>query len=57
MTLIHESYVFELRTETKSEVCDPCSFRYATYNSNKKELNVIWMLTLVVPVFYQLRSE
>ena len=30
MMLIHESYVFELQTETKSEVCDPCSFCYAT---------------------------
>ena len=26
MMLIHESYVFELRVETKFEVCDPGSF-------------------------------
>ena len=26
MMLIHESHVFELRSETKFEVCDPSSF-------------------------------
>ena len=26
MMLMHESHVFELRVETKFEVCDPCGF-------------------------------
>ena len=30
MMLIHESHVFELRVETKFEVCDPGSFFFLT---------------------------
>lgn len=32
MILIHESYVFELWSETKFEVCGPCSFFNTTYD-------------------------
>ena len=34
--LIHESHVFELQSDWKFEVCDPCSFFNATYAVMRK---------------------